>query len=240
MFMRREPDAMIHSAKARDPFNASDGSTPRWILADFDDTLAPGDSHAGLLRYILRRRIWPLLLLPVIVLGGLVYLLPSQLLPSQRRRGISLIWWAITLGLSPLGWRKLVRAYCRTRPGLFRQARDLLQREGARCWVISASPCALVRAQLYQQLPCQLPHRIIGSQMHYRFGGLMPRFYCHGQHKLLPQICALDAELALSDSLHDLPLLGLGKEAWLINPTPTRLQNARARLPHLMVKNWQL
>ena len=208
---------------------------PRWILADFDDTLAPGDSHAGLLRYILRRRIWPLLLLPVIALGGLVYLVPSQ-----RRRGISLIWWAITLGLSPLGWRKLVRAYCRTRPGLFRQARELLQSEGARCWVISASPCALVRAQLYQQLPGQLPHRIIGSQMHYRFGGLMPRFYCHGQHKLLPEICALDAELALSDSLHDLPLLGLGKEAWLINPTPVRLQKARARLPHLMLKNWQL
>ena len=208
---------------------------PRWILADFDDTLAPGDSHAGLLRYILRRRIWPLLLLPVIALGGLVYLLPSQ-----RRCGISLIWWAITLGLSPLEWRKLVRAYCRTRPGLFRQARDLLQREGARCWVISASPCALVRAQLYQQLPGQLPHRIIGSQMHFRFGGLMPRFYCHGQHKLLPEICALDVELALSDSLHDLPLLGLGEEAWLINPTPTRLQKARARLPHLIVKNWQL
>ncbi|HHP5494453.1 HAD family hydrolase [Aeromonas veronii] len=208
---------------------------PRWILADFDDTLAPGDSHAGLLRYILRRRIWPLLLLPVIALGGLVYLLPSQ-----RRCGISLIWWAITLWLSPLGWRKLVRAYCRTRPGLYRQARELLQSEGARSWVISASPCALVRAQLHQQLPGQLPHRIIGSQMHYRFGGLMPRFYCHGQYKLLPEICALDAELALSDSLHDLPLLGLGKEAWLINPTPTRLQKARARLPHLMIKNWQL
>ncbi|MGL5073554.1 MAG: haloacid dehalogenase-like hydrolase, partial [Aeromonas salmonicida] len=91
-----------------------------WILADFDDTLAPGDSHAGLLRYILRRRLWPLLLLPVIALGGLVYLVPSR-----RRQGISLIWWAITLGLSPLGWRKLVRAYCCTRPGLFREARAL-------------------------------------------------------------------------------------------------------------------
>ncbi len=231
MLMRPASDTMIHSAKARDP----DGRAPRWILADFDDTLAPGDSHAGLLRYILRRRIWPLLLLPVIALGGLVYLVPSQ-----RRRGISLIWWAITLWLSPLGWRKLVRAYCHTRPGLFREAHRLLEEEGHRCWVISASPRALVRAQLYQQLPGQLPHRIIGSQMHYRLGGLMPRFYCHGQHKLLPEICALDTELALSDSLHDLPLLGLGKEAWLINPTPTRLQKARARLPHLMVKNWQL
>lgn len=88
-----------------------------WILADFDDTLAPDDSHAGLLRFILRRRIWPLLLWPVMALGGLVYLMPSQ-----RRRGISLIWWAITLGLPPLGWRRLVRAYCRTRPGLFREA----------------------------------------------------------------------------------------------------------------------
>lgn len=206
-----------------------------WILADFDDTLAPGDSHAGLLRYILRRRLWPLLLLPVIALGGLVYLVPSR-----RRQGISLIWWAITLGLSPLGWRKLVRAYCRTRPGLFREARALLMKDGDRCWVISASPRALVRGQLYQQLPGKLPYRTLGSRMHYRLGGLMPRFYCHGQHKILPEIRALTVTLALSDSLHDLPLLAQGAEAWLINPTPLRLQKAQACLPHIMTKYWRL
>ncbi|UCP16870.1 haloacid dehalogenase-like hydrolase [Aeromonas media] len=204
-----------------------------WILADFDDTLAPGDSHAGLLRFILRRRLWPLLL-PVIALGGLVYLVPSL-----RRQGISLIWWAITLGLSPLGWRQLVRAYCHTRPGLFREARALLLAEGHRCWVLSASPRALVRAQLHRQLP-RLPHRIIGSRMHYRLGGLVPRFYCHGRHKILHGIRALGATLALSDSLHDLPLLALGEEAWLINPSARRLQQARVSLPHLEVKNWQL
>ena len=204
-----------------------------WILADFDDTLAPGDSHAGLLRFILRRRLWPLLL-PVIALGGLVYLVPSL-----RRQGISLIWWAITLGLSPLGWRQMVRAYCHTRPGLFREARALLLAEGHRCWVLSASPRALVRAQLHRQLP-RLPHRIIGSRMHYRLGGLVPRFYCHGRHKILPGIRALGATLALSDSLHDLPLLALGEEAWLINPSARRLQQARVSLPHLEVKNWRL
>jgi phosphatidylglycerophosphatase C len=206
-----------------------------WILADFDDTLAPGDSHAGLLRYILSRRLWPLLLLPVIALGGLVYLVPSQ-----RRRGISLIWWAITLGLSPLGWRKLVRAYCRIRPGLFREARTLLVDVHERCWVISASPRALVRGQLYQQLPGKLPHRTLGSRMHYRYGGLIPRFYCHGRHKILPEIRALTVTLALSDSLHDLPLLAQGTQAWLINPTPGRLQTARAHLTHIVPKQWRL
>ncbi|MFM4813288.1 HAD family hydrolase [Aeromonas dhakensis] len=206
-----------------------------WILADFDDTLAPDDSHAGLLRFILRRRIWPLLLWPVMALGGLVYLLPSQ-----RRRGISLIWWAITLGLSPLGWRRLVRAYCRTRPGLFQEARALLLAEGQRCWVLSASPRALVRGQLHQQLPGQLPHRILGSRMHYRLGGLMPRFYCHGRHKILPGIQALGATLALSDSLHDLPLLAEGQAAWLINPTPARLQRARQSLPRIEPRYWSL
>ncbi|MBV7414910.1 HAD family hydrolase [Aeromonas sp. sif2433] len=205
-----------------------------WILADFDDTLAPGDSHAGLLRHILRRRRWPLLLLPVIALGGLVYLLPNQ-----RRRGISLIWWAITLGLSPLGWRALVRDYCRTRPGLFKEARALLVAEGKRCWVLSASPRALVRGQLHRQLP-GMPHRIIGSRMHYRFGGLMPRFYCHGQHKILPRILDLEVALALSDSPHDLPLLALGAEAWLINPSPARLQRVRERLPHIEPRQWRL
>lgn len=206
-----------------------------WILADFDDTLAPDDSHAGLLRYILRRRVWPLVLLPVIGLGGLIYLLPNR-----RRQGISLIWWAITLGLSPLGWRAMVRGYCRTRPGLFREARALLLAEGDRCWVLSASPRALVRGQLYQQLRGHLPHRILGSRMHYRLGGLMPRFYCHGRHKLLPEIQALKPVLALSDSLHDLPLLALGERAWLINPTPARLQKVREVLPHIEAKFWQL
>ncbi|WP_421223389.1 HAD family hydrolase [Aeromonas enteropelogenes] len=221
-----------------DPEKTKAGSAAKtigWILADFDDTLAPGDSHAGLLRYILHRRRWPLLLLPVIALGGLVYLLPSQ-----RRQGISLIWWAITLGLSPLGWRKLVRAYCRTRPGLFREAHALLDEAGARCWVISASPRALVRGQLYQQRPGKLPCRILGSRMHYRFGGLMPRFYCHGVHKLLPEVGALEPVLTLSDSLHDLPLLALGQEAWLINPTPARLARGRAQLPRLIPKSWRL
>ena len=46
--------------------------------------------------------------------------------------------------------------------------------------------------------------------------------------------------LALSDSLHDLPLLALGQQAWLINPSARRLQQARARQPHLEVKNWHL
>ena len=113
-------------------------------------------------------------------------------------------------------------------------------KDGDRSWVISASPRALVRGQLHQQLPGKLPHRTLGSRMHYRLGGLMPRFYCHGQHKILPEIRALTVTLALSDSLHDLPLLAQGAEAWLINPTPLRLQKAQACLPHIMTKCWRL
>ncbi|MEI4983523.1 HAD family hydrolase [Aeromonas caviae] len=205
-----------------------------WILADFDDTLAPDDSHAGLLRFILRRRLWPLLLWPLMAFGAVIYLLPGQ-----RSRGIALIWWAITFGLSPLAWRALVRQYSLTRPGLYREARALLTGEGYRCWVISASPRALVRAQLHRQLP-RLPHRIIGSRMGYRFGGLVPRFYCHGRHKLLPELLTLEAALILSDSLHDLPLLALGEQAWLINPQRTRLLKARAVLPHIEPRYWSL
>ncbi|WP_324044883.1 HAD family hydrolase [Aeromonas caviae] len=216
--------------------SAATASVPArgWILADFDDTLAPDDSHAGLLRFILRRRIWPLLLWPLMALGAVIYLLPGQ-----RSRGIALIWWAITFGLSPLAWRALIRQYSLTRPGLYREARALLTGEGYRCWVISASPRALVRAQLHRQLP-RLPHRIIGSRMGYRFGGLVPRFYCHGRHKLLPELLTLEAALTLSDSLHDLPLLALGAQAWLINPQRTRLLKARAVLPHIEPRYWSL
>lgn len=68
--------------------------------------------------------------------------------------------------------------------------------------------------------------------MHYRLGGLMPRFYCHGQHKILPEIRALTVTLAPSDSLHDLPLLAQGAEAWLINPTPSSAKGAGLFAPH--------
>ncbi|GAA0449849.1 hypothetical protein GCM10009412_25010 [Aeromonas salmonicida subsp. achromogenes] len=44
----------------------------------------------------------------------------------------------------------------------------------------------------------------------------------------------------MSDSLHDLPLLAQGAEAWLINPTPSRMQKARAHLPHIVPKQWRL
>ena len=40
MLMRPAPDVMIHSSIKREP----DERAPRWILADFDDTLAPGDT----------------------------------------------------------------------------------------------------------------------------------------------------------------------------------------------------
>jgi len=56
-----------------------------WILADFDDTLAPDDSHAGLLRFILRRRIWPLLLWPLMAFGAVIYLLPAGPVCIGRR-----------------------------------------------------------------------------------------------------------------------------------------------------------
>lgn len=76
--------------------------------------------------------------------------------------------------------------------------------------------------------------------MGYRFGGLVPRFYCHGRHKLLPELLTLEAALTLSDSLHDLPLLALGAQAWLINPQRTRLLKARAVLPHIEPRYWSL
>jgi phosphatidylglycerophosphatase C len=44
----------------------------------------------------------------------------------------------------------------------------------------------------------------------------------------------------MSDSLHDLPLLALGEQAWLINPQRTRLLKARAVLPHIEPRYWSL
>ena len=76
--------------------------------------------------------------------------------------------------------------------------------------------------------------------MGYRFGGLVPRFYYHGRHKLLPEILTLDAT-ALSDSLHDLPLLGLGKRPGYQSDAPL-VATGQAHLPHIRGQNryWSL
>ena len=46
--------------------------------------------------------------------------------------------------------------------------------------------------------------------------------------------------LAMVGAFLYLPLLALGAQAWLINPTPSRLQKAQARLPRIVPKQWRL
>ncbi|MGK4473337.1 HAD family hydrolase [Aeromonas molluscorum] len=215
------------------------------ILADFDGTLAPGDSHAGLLRFILGRRRWPLMLSPLLRLGALLSLLPARWFARGRGWGIRLIWWSITLGLSPLAWRALVRAYSASRLGLFAPAMALLASYHHRLWIVSASPRALVRGQLalaFAQAPaCQpWPAHIEATRLRYAWGGLIPHHYCHGAAKITPAMTRRQVALCLSDSLHDLPLLRLGTVAWLVNPKPSLLRRARARLPRIVVKQWRL
>lgn len=215
------------------------------ILADFDGTLAPGDSHAGLLRFILVRRRWPLMLFPLLILGALLVLLPGRSFARGRGWGIPLIWWSITLGLSPLAWRAWVRAYSASRPGLFVPARALLAGYHHRLWIVSASPRALVRGQLALALAhepdCKpWPAHIEATRLRYALGGLIPRHYCHGAAKITPVMARMKVALCLSDSLHDLPLLRLGRVAWLINPAPSLLRRVRTRLPHIVVKHWRL
>jgi phosphatidylglycerophosphatase C len=76
--------------------------------------------------------------------------------------------------------------------------------------------------------------------MGYRFGGLVPRFLLPRQAQAAARAPDPEAALTLSDSLHDLPLLALGEQAWLINPTRTRLLKARAVLPHIEPRYWSL
>jgi phosphatidylglycerophosphatase C len=179
------------------------------ILADFDGTLAPGDSHAGLLRFILVRRRWPLMLSPLLLLGAMLSLLPARWFARGRGWGIRLIWWSTTLGLSPLAWRALVRGQL---------------------------------ALAFAQAPaCQpWPAHIEATRLRYAWGGLIPHHYCHGAAKITPAMTRRQVALCLSDSLHDLPLLRLGPVAWLVNPKPSLLRRARARLPRIVVKQWRL
>ena len=69
--------------------------SPWLILADFDDTLAPDDSHAGCCVSSCAA-VSPLLLWPPMAFGAVIHLLPGQ-----RSRGIALIWVDHHPGLSP-------------------------------------------------------------------------------------------------------------------------------------------
>lgn len=203
------------------------------ILADYDGTLTPGDAHAALLRYIVRARRWPLLLL---LLGAPLIAL---LWPRCRFAAVWLIWWCATLGARGGDWRRWIKAVAARSPPLFAEAAALLEQEGGRVWIVSASPRALVRRRLHQQWTGGAVARLIGSRMGRRYGAIVPRHYCFGAAKraaLPPHAFAL----ALSDSLSDLPLLALGEQAWLINPSARQLTKARRSLPAVAARTWSL
>ncbi|MBZ6067427.1 haloacid dehalogenase-like hydrolase [Aeromonas schubertii] len=204
------------------------------ILADYDGTLTAGDSHGALLRHILLRRRWPLLL--VLLLSPLLLLLGLL----SRPKAVWLLWWCATLGGDGWSWRCWVADYARREAPLFTEARALLVRDGERVWVVSASPRALVRRRLHHQLGGLRVGRVLGSRMGFSLGAIVPRHYSFGAAKrdLLPGMESGCAELALSDALSDLPLLALGQQAWLINPSPRRLAQGRERLPELMARHW--
>ncbi|ENY71478.1 haloacid dehalogenase-like hydrolase [Aeromonas diversa] len=205
------------------------------ILADYDGTLTAGDSHGALLRHILLTRCWPLLLVlllcPLLLLLGLL----------SRPKAVWLLWWCTTLGADGRAWRRWVADYARREAPLFTEARELLAREGGRVWVVSASPRALVRRRLCHQLGGLRVGRVLGSRMGFSLGAIVPRHYSFGVAKrdLLPGMKSGCAELALSDALSDLPLLALGREAWLINPSPGRLARGCKRLPRLAARHWR-
>lgn len=202
------------------------------ILADYDGTLCPGDSHARLLRHILLARRWPLLLL--LALSPLLLLL---CVPC-RTLTVRLVWWCATFGATAWQWRRWVVALAHRAPPLYGEAASLLAQvqahAHARLWVVSASPQALVR----RSLSCQCEGSIRISEMHVyatrmarRFGAIVPRHYAYGAAKLtrLPPLSA-PVTLALSDSVSDLPLLALASRAWLINPKQWPLAKAPRRL----------
>lgn len=198
------------------------------ILADYDGTLCPGDSHARLLRHILLARRWPLL--PLLALSPLLLLLCVP----RRTLAVRLVWWCATFGATAWQWRRWVVALAHRAPPLYGAAASLLAHihahAHARLWVVSASPQALVRRSLSCQCkggmrtgePC-----VYATKMGRRFGAIVPLHYAYGAAKLtrLPPLPA-PVTLALSDSASDMPLLALASRAWLINPKHWPLANA--------------
>lgn len=178
---------------------------------DFDDTLIHGESTGCWLRVQLRASWWrKALVLLLAPLWGL-----QMQFARSRKRGVSLLLWATTLGYSPGRLQRSFDAFAQA----FRNGQTPLRwheavcaeldaglRRGERAVVVTAAPQALAAALLRTRWPRLA---VLGSTLRQFRRGWVGEVYCRGAVKL--EVLARKGYLppftsAYSDSIVDLPL----------------------------------
>ncbi|MFT4179738.1 MAG: haloacid dehalogenase-like hydrolase [Thermomonas sp.] len=215
------------------------------VVFDFDHTLYDGDSGSHLIKWLIQRAWWRVLLalLAAPVAGPMVAFLPT------RRAGISVFVWIGTLGVRDRAELDvLIDRYVAThvdaiKARLLPTALDVFRahREaGDRVLVATGAPPELARAILsfvaHQDVP------VIGTLLGPKLGGMGALRHCHHAMKMtmIRQAGFVQTvERAYSDSSADLPLLQAATHPVVVNPKASRVAMFRRVLPPgTPILNW--
>ncbi|HXS73098.1 MAG TPA: HAD-IB family phosphatase [Rhodanobacteraceae bacterium] len=215
----------------------------RVVLFDFDGTLMHGDAYTLFMRARYRRAWWRLL--PVLVIS------PALLTMSLLRRGrLAIARVLVRLALFGTGehrYRELAETFGRalardtrlfSRAGVAALRRHV--HSGDRVLIVTACEQILI-ASILDELGLGTIELVASRLVRGRFG---MRIGVHNigmekAHQLASRGIRPPWDIAISDSLTDLPVLAAAREAILVNPDRRMLKRASARLgKRLSVAEW--
>ncbi|HET7541587.1 MAG TPA: HAD family hydrolase [Polyangiaceae bacterium] len=205
-----------------EPLAASE-AIPDVVVFDFDGTLVSRDSFLDFaFGYCARRPARFLLILALLPLA-----LPLAL--HSRKRGASLLLWALTLGTSTRSFVAALSRYAtHTLPSYANDAIfvELAQqiRAGNRVVIATGTMPLLVRGLLNARELGAIP--IVGSRLRRRFGGLVAETHCIGSTKvreLQRKLGIRQWSTVYTDSFADRALLSRAKSITLVGPSKRTL-----------------
>lgn len=216
---------------------------PRVVLFDFDGTLIHGDAFGMFMRAHFRRAWWRVL--PVLLLSPV--LLAMSITRGGRRIATRALVRIALLGMGETRYRKLAETFGR---GLARDTR-LFSRMGIaalrqyrarrdRVLIVTACEEALAAAILDELGLGEV--ELLASKLVKAPVGMRAQIHNIGVQKA-HQLARIGIrppwDIAISDSLVDLPLLAAAREAILVNPDRRMLKRASARLgKRLTIAEW--